>query len=60
MSHRLSRPVATADLMVTNVGNEAIRDQLQRALREALRARDKAATSALRSALAGEKADDGR
>ena len=34
------------------MGDEAIRDRLQRALREALRARDKIAVSALRSALA--------
>jgi uncharacterized protein len=36
---------------VTNVGNEAIRDRLHRALREAMRARDSVATSALRSAM---------
>jgi len=38
--------------MVTPVGNEAIRDRLQSALRDALRARDKTAAAALRSALA--------
>jgi uncharacterized protein YqeY len=38
--------------MVADVANEAIRDRLRRALRDALRSRDKAATSALRSALA--------
>ena len=37
---------------VTNVGNEAIRDRLHRALRDAMRARDSIAGSALRSALA--------
>ena len=37
---------------VTNVGNEAIRDRLPRALRDAMRARDSVAVSALRSALA--------
>jgi uncharacterized protein YqeY len=37
---------------VTDVGNEAIRDRLHQALREAMRARDKVAASALRSALA--------
>jgi hypothetical protein len=37
---------------VTNVGNEAIRDRLHQALRDAMRARDSVATSALRSALA--------
>jgi uncharacterized protein YqeY len=34
------------------VGNEAIRDRLHRALRDAMRARDRVAASALRSALA--------
>jgi uncharacterized protein YqeY len=38
--------------MVTDVANAAVRDRLQRALRDALRARDKVAVSALRSALA--------
>jgi len=38
--------------MVTVVANEAIRDRLHQALRDALRARDKIAASALRSALA--------
>ena len=38
--------------MVTPVDNAAIRDRLQTALRAALRARDKTAASALRSALA--------
>jgi uncharacterized protein len=38
---------------VTNVGNEAIRERLHHALRDAMRARDSAAASALRSALAG-------
>ena len=38
--------------MVTHVGNEAIRDRLRRTLRDAMRARDTGATSALRSALA--------
>ena len=38
--------------MVSPVGNAAIRDRLQTALRAALRARDKTAASALRSALA--------
>jgi uncharacterized protein len=38
--------------MVADVANEAIRDRLQQALRDALRARDKVAASALRSALA--------
>ena len=38
--------------MVTPVGNAAIRDRLQTALRAALRARDKTAASALRSTLA--------
>ena len=37
---------------VTNVGNEAIRDRLHQALREAMRAQDSVATSALRSAMA--------
>jgi uncharacterized protein YqeY len=37
---------------VTNVGNEAIRDGLHGALRDAMRARDRVAASALRSALA--------
>ena len=37
---------------VTNVGNEAIRDRLHQALRDAMRARDSIAASALRSALA--------
>ena len=37
---------------VTNVGNEAIRDRLHRVLRDAMRARDSVAVSALRSALA--------
>jgi len=37
---------------VTNVGNEAIRDRLHHALRDAMRARDSVAASALRSALA--------
>jgi hypothetical protein len=36
---------------VTNVGNEAIRDRLHRALRDAMRARDGIAAGALRSAL---------
>jgi hypothetical protein len=34
------------------VGNEAIRDRLHQALRDAMRARDRVAASALRSALA--------
>ena len=34
------------------MGNEAIRDRLHQALRDAMRARDRAAASALRSALA--------
>jgi uncharacterized protein len=38
--------------MVTDVASEAIRDRLHQALRDALRARDKIAASALRSALA--------
>ena len=38
--------------MVTRVGNEAIRGRLRSALRDALRARDTTAASALRSALA--------
>jgi hypothetical protein len=38
--------------MVTDVANEAIRDRLHQALRDALWARDKIAASALRSALA--------
>lgn len=38
--------------MVTDVRNEAIRDRLHQALRDALRAREPIATSALRSALA--------
>ena len=38
--------------MVTDVRNEAIRDRLHQALREALRAREPIAVSALRSALA--------
>ena len=37
---------------VTNVGNEAIGDRLRQALRDAMRARDSVAVSALRSALA--------
>jgi hypothetical protein len=37
---------------VTNVGNDAIRDRLHQALRDAMRARDSVAASALRSALA--------
>jgi hypothetical protein len=37
---------------VTNVGGEAIRDRLHQALRDALRAREPIAASALRSALA--------
>jgi uncharacterized protein len=38
--------------IVTNVANEAIRDRLHQALRDALRARDTIASSALRSGLA--------
>jgi uncharacterized protein YqeY len=37
---------------VTDVGDEAIRDRLHHALRDAMRARDRVAASALRSALA--------
>jgi uncharacterized protein YqeY len=37
---------------VTNVGNGAIRDRLHQSLRDAMRARDSVAASALRSALA--------
>ena len=37
---------------VAKVGNEAIRDRLHRGLRDTMRARDSAAASALRSALA--------
>jgi uncharacterized protein YqeY len=37
---------------VTGVGDEAIRDRLHHALRDAMRARDRVAASALRSALA--------
>jgi hypothetical protein len=43
---------AVAAHMVTDVANEAIRDRLHQALRDALRARDKIAASALRPALA--------
>jgi hypothetical protein len=45
-------PPAVVTHRVTNVGNEAIRDRLHRALRDAMRARDSVAASALRSALA--------
>jgi len=37
---------------VTNVGNELMRDRLRGGLRNAMRARDRLAASALRSALA--------
>jgi uncharacterized protein len=40
------------DRIVADVSNEAIRDQLHQALRDAMRARDSVAASALRSALA--------
>jgi len=45
------RPAAVTH-KVTHVGDEAIRDRLHRALRDAMRARDSVAASALRSALA--------
>ena len=44
-----------AQLMVAPVDNEAIRDRLHTALRDALRARHKVAMSALRSAFGGDR-----
>jgi hypothetical protein len=48
---RAGRPATVAHRVAT-VGNEAIRDRLHQALRDAMRARDRVAVSALRSALA--------
>src|SRR5690349_24508009 len=47
-----TRRPAVATRRVANVGNEATRDRLHRALRDAMRTRDSVAASALRSALA--------